>query len=212
MPEVNKAKITYIFWSTLLGMASFFISGVVADMVILRLDNYILASIIAGGIGALLLGLFLRMGQKISRMAIAGIIAVPMGLFISFLLVEGFGSLFPSIGAYFENSNIPDIIAIILMGMTFGGVFGAIIYGRKSIWLFSVVCGIVSFPFGLLIAAMNSGYGIKVWLENLFMVFGKIDLNFLAIIISLGIGIGLSIGLYNILKTRCMYFSKIDND
>lgn len=211
MSEIKTSRIAYMLWSTLLGTASFFISGVIASIVILRIDNYILASMIAGGIGGLLLGLFLRMGQKISRMAIGGIIAVPMGLFISFLLVEGFGSLFPSIGAYFENSSIPDIIAVILMGITFGAVLGAIIYGRKSIWLFSVVCGIVSFPFGLLVAAMNSGYGIKVWLENLLVVFGKIDLNFLAIIISLGIGIGLSIGLYNILKTRYMDFSDKDN-
>jgi len=133
-------------------------------------------------------------------MAIAGIIAMPIGLIISFLLVEGFGALFPSIGAYFENSTIPDIIAIILMGITFGAVFGSMIYGRKSIWLFSVACGTVSIPFGLLVGDMNSGYWIKAWLENLLEVFGKIDLNLLAIIISLGIGIGLSIGLYNMLK------------
>lgn len=200
MSKINTSKITYILRSMLLGMASFFISGVIACIVILHFDNYILATIIAGGIGGLLLGLFLRMRPKISRMAIAGIIAVPVGLFISFLLVEGFGSLFPMIGAYFENSNIPDIIAIILMGITFGTVFGSIIYGRKSILLFSIVGGTVSFPFGLLVAAMNSGYGIKVWLENLFAIFGKIDLNFLAVILSLGIGIGISIGLYNMLK------------
>jgi hypothetical protein len=200
MPKINTSKITYILWSMLLGMASFFISGVIACIVILLLDNYILATIIAGGIGGLLLGLFLRRYQKIIRLVIAGIIAMPVGLVISFLIVEGFGSLFPSIGTYFENSSIPDIIAIILMGITFGAIFGLTIYGRKSIWLFSVVCGTVSIPFGLLVGAMNSGCWIKVYLENLLKVFGKIDLNFLAIIISLGIGIGLSIGLYNILK------------
>lgn len=200
MPKINTSKITYILWSMLLGVASFLISGIIACIVILFLDNYILATIIAGGVGGLLLGLFLRMRQKIIRLVIAGIIAMPVGLVISFLIVEGFGSLFPSIAAYFENSSIPDIIAIILMGITFGAVFGSMIYGRKSIWLFSVVCGTVSIPFGLLVGAMNSGCWIKVYLENLLEVFGKIDLNFLAIIISLGIGIGLSIGLYNILN------------
>lgn len=181
----------------LLGMASFLVSGVIASIVILFLDNYILATIIAGGIGGFLLGILLRMHQKIKRMAIAGIIAVPIGLIISFFLVEGFGSLFPSIGAYFENSNIPDISAIILIGITFGAVFGLIIYGRKSIWLFSVICGTISIPSALLVGAMNSGYGINVWLVNLLDVLGKIDLNFLSIIFSLGIGIGLSIGIYN---------------
>lgn len=184
----------------LLGMASFLISGVMACIVILLLDNYILATIIAGGIGGLLLGLFLRMRQKIGRMIIAGIIGMPIGLMISFLIVEGIGSLFPSLGAYFENSAIPDISAIVLMGIIFGAVFGAMVYGRKTILLFSIVCGTVSIPFGLLVGAMNSGHWIKVWLENLFEAFGKIDLNFLTIIFSFGIGIGLSIGLYNILK------------
>jgi len=202
MSKINTSKITYILSSMLLGMASFIISGVIACIVILRLDNYIFATIIAGGIGGILLGLFFRTRQKIIRMAIAGIIGMPFGLMMSFLLVEGIGSLFPSIGAYFENSNIPDISAIILMGIIFGAVFGAMVYGRKSIWLFSLVCGTVAFPFGLLVGAMNSGHWIKVWLENLLGVFGKIDLNFLAIIMSFGIGIGLSIGLYNILKQR----------
>ncbi|HOE56715.1 MAG TPA: hypothetical protein PLI20_03905 [Bacillota bacterium] len=196
MPEIYKFRIVYVLWSMLLGMTSFLISGAMACSVIVLLDNYILATIIAGGIGGLLLGLFLRMRQKIIRMAIGGIIGMPIGLVMSFILVEGFGSLFPSIGAYFENSCIPDIIAIVLMGITFGAIFGSMIYGRKSIWLFSFVCGIASIPSGLLVGAMNSGYWIKAWLENLLEIFGEIDLNFLAIVISLGIGIGLSIGLY----------------
>lgn len=197
MSKINTSKIAYILRSMLLGMASFLVSGVIASIVILFLDNYILATIIAGGIGGFLLGILLRMRQKIKRMAIAGIIAVPIGLIISFFLVEGFGSLFPSIGAYFENSNIPDISAIILIGITFGAVFGLIIYGRKSIWLFSVICGTISIPSALLVGAMNSEYGINVWLANLLDVLGKIDLNFISIIFSLGIGIGLSIGIYN---------------
>ncbi|WP_185750830.1 hypothetical protein [Clostridium sp. KNHs214] len=65
-----------------------------------------------------------------------------------------------------REANISDIIAIILMGSVFGVVFGAMVYRRKSILLFSVVCGIVYIPFGLLVRAMNSGHWIKVWLEN----------------------------------------------
>lgn len=60
-------------------------------------------------------------------------------LSISFFLVEGFGALFSSIGAYFENSPVLDIVAIILMGITFGTVFGTITFDRKSIWLLSVL-------------------------------------------------------------------------
>ena len=200
--EINKFKIAYILWSMLLGMASFLISGVMACIVLLRLDSYILGPIIAGGIGGLLLGLFHWKYKMIGRMTIAGLIAVPIGLLGSFILVEGFGLLFPSVAAYFNNSNIADIIAIILMGIVFGVVFGAVVYGCKYLWLFSVVCGTVSIPFGLLVGAMNSGHWIRVWLENLFRIFGKIDLNFLTIIMEFGTGIGLSIGLYSMFKQR----------
>jgi len=151
------------------------------------------------------------MPNKISSMTIASIIGMTIGLIISFFLVEGFGTLFPSIGAYFENSFIPDIVAIMLMGITFGAVFGAINYGRKSIWLFSIVCGVSSIPSGLVVAALNSGYFLKVWPESLTDILVKIDLNFLAITISIGIGTGLSIGLYNISKQISTDDSSKDN-
>ena len=142
----------------------------------------------------------------IGRMTIAGLIAVPIGLLGSFALFEGlvggFGLLFPSVAAYFENSSIADIIAIILMGIVFGVIFGAIAYGRKSIRLFSAACGAVLIPIGLLVGSMNSGQWIKVWLENLFHIFGKIDLDFLMIITGFGIGVGLSVGLYSMIKQR----------
>ena len=94
------------------------------------------------------------------------------------------------------------MIAIILMGIVVGVIFGAIVYGRKSIWLFSAVCGAASIPSGLLVRAMNSRYYVKVLLSNLFQIFGKIDLNFLTIITGFGVGIGLSIGLYSRAKRR----------
>ena len=202
----NLFKISHILGSTLLGITSFFISGLIACIVILRFDNYIVGTIIAGSVGGLILGLFHWKHKMIGRMTLAGLIAVPIGLLGSFILVEGlvggFGLLFPSIAAHFENTGIGDIIAIILMGIMFGVIFGAIVYGRRSIRLFSVVCGAVSIPFGLLVGAMNSGHWIKVWLENMFIIFGEIDLNFLAIIMEFGIGVGLSIGLYIAFKQK----------
>lgn len=206
MSQNNLYKIVHILGSTLLGIASFFISGLIACIVILRFDNYILATIVAGGIGGFILGLFHWKHKMLGRMTFAGLIAVPIGLLGSFILVEGlvggFGLLFPSIAAHSENTGIGDIIAIILMGIVFGVIFGAIVYGRKSIRLFSVVCGAVSIPFGFLVDAMNSGHWIKVWLGNMFIIFGKIDLNLLVIIISFGLGIGLSISLNNILHNK----------
>lgn len=205
MSKISNSKIVSVIWSLILGKVSFFISGVIACIIILRLDNYILGTIIAGGIGGLILGLFHWKHKMIGRMTIAGLIAVPIGLLGSFILVEGlvdgFGLIFPSVAAYFQDTSVTDIIAIILMGIFFGVIFGTIAYGRKSIRLFSVVCGAVSIPSGLLVGAMNSGHWIKVWLGNLFMIFGNIDLNFLAVVIEFGVGIGLSIGL-NSIKRR----------
>lgn len=155
MFERKRTKKTYILWSTLMGMISFILGGVVASIVIVRYDNYILATVITGLVGGSLMGIFLSMKKKIGNMAIAGAFGVPLGLVLSFFLVEGFGALFPWIGAYFE---------------------------------------------GILVAAFNFGYPIKFWLENLLSVFGKIDLNFLAIVIFQGIGLGLSIGLKKVLK------------
>lgn len=206
MSKICNSKIACVIWSLILEKISFLISGVMACIVILRLNNYILGAIIAGGVGGLLFGLLHWKHKMIGRMTITGLIAVPIGLLGSFALVEGlvggFGLLFPSVAAYFENSSIADIIAIILMGIIFGVIFGATAYGRKSIRLFSAACGAVSIPIGFLVGSMNSGYWVKVWLENLFHIFGKIDLNFLMIITGFGIGLGLSMGLYSMAKQR----------
>lgn len=99
MSKIDNSKIFYVIWSLILGKVSFLISGVIACIIILRLDNYILGTIIAGGVGGLILGLFLWKHKMIGRMAIAGLIAVPIGFLGSFILVEGlvggFGLLFP---------------------------------------------------------------------------------------------------------------------
>lgn len=200
MFERKRTKKTYILWSTLMGMISFILGGVVASIVIVRYDNYILATVITGLVGGSLMGIFLSMKKKIGNMAIAGVFGVPLGLVLSFFLVEGFGALFPWIGAYFEGTNILDIIAAMVMGITVGSMFGATIYGRRAVLLFAIICGLAGLPAGILVAAFNLGYPIKFWLENLLSVFGKIDLNFLAIVIFQGIGLGLSIGLKKVLK------------
>lgn len=206
MSEIKNNNIIYILWSAMSGMISFFISGVIASLVILHFNNYILGLIIAGGIGGLLLGFFHWKQRMILRMTFASLIAVIIGFFGSFMLVEGLVGgirlLFPSVAAQFLNSTIPDIMAIILMGIVFGIIFGAIVYGRIAIGLFSIVCGVVAIPFGLLVGALNSELWIKAWLENVFKIFGNIDLNMLVIILEFGMGVGLSIGLYNYLKQK----------
>jgi len=201
MYKINKSKAAYLLWPLISGTFSFFVSGVIACIILLRLDTYILETIIAGGLAGLLLGVLLGMFKMIGKMTLAGLIAVPVGFWTSFILAEALFSI-PFLHALFENPHIPDIIGITFMGMLCGALFGAIICGNRSILLFSAVCGAISFPFGILVGLFNSGHPIKATFENLLAVFGPIDLNFLAIITSLGIGIGLSIGLYEKLKQK----------
>lgn len=192
MSENKNAKVAYILWPTLSGTISFFIGGVIVDIILLRLDIYILGSIIAGGIGGLLLGLLLRKRHNIGRMTIAGIVAVPVGFWVSFFLGYAFSEI-----PFIANSRVPDVLAFILMGALVGGLFGAIIYGRKSIWLFAAVGGILSIPLGSFVDALNWGR-----FDNLLNALGIPRPNLLPFIVSFGIGIGLSIGLYEMLKQR----------
>lgn len=177
------------------GMVSFFVGALAADILIVHLDNYILGLILAGAIAGILLSLLLRWPKKMVRIVIASIIGMPVCLLLSFFLVEGVGSLLPADVTALADSSAWDVVAIVVMGIIFGGVFGGIVFGAKTIIRFSVVCGMTAIPFGLLVAAMNSGFWMKDWLGNLFGFLGNIDLNLLAILVSLGLGTGLSIGL-----------------
>ncbi len=206
MSKIKNSVIISVIWSLILGKVSFLISGVIACIIILKVDNYILGNVAAGGIGGLILGLFHWKCKMVGKMTIAGIIAVSVGLLGSFMIAEGIVSglafIFPSFSEYFGRTGIADVIAIIFMGIFFGIIFGAIVYGPKSIVLFPVVCGVVSIPSGLLVRAMNLGNPIKELLVNLFQIFGKIDINLLVIIAGFGAGIGISIGLLNVFEQK----------
>lgn len=202
---MSETKTTYLLWSMLTGTISFFASAVITSMVLLPLDFAIIDTILAGGIGGLFLGLFHMNHHKIQKMGLAGLVAVPIGFWSAFILAGGADLLFSVFNVNTENPNIyntENMIAIIFMGIICGAIFGTIIYGRKSIWVFSVVCGVVAFPFGVLVGLFNSEDPVKATFENLFAVFGPIDLNFLAIITSFGMGIGLSISLFSMLKQK----------
>lgn len=206
MSKIKNSVVLSVIWSLILGNVSFLISGVIACIIILKTDNYILGNVGAGGIGGLILGLFHWKYKMVGKMTIASIIAVPVGLLGSFMVAEGIVGglefLFPSFYEYFGKTGIADVIAIIFMGVFFGLIFGAIVYGRKSIVLFPIICGAVSIPCALLVRAMNLGNPVKALLGNLFQIFGKIDFNLLVIIAGFGAGIGLSIGLLNVLEQK----------
>lgn len=206
MSGTNNAKTTDLIWSLILGTIAFLIAGVIAGIVVLRLDNYILATLVAGGIGGLLLGLFNWKHQLTVRMAGAGFAGVLLGFWGGFVLAEGlvggFGMLFPSIAAGFEGGWLADLLANLLMGLLFGAVFGGIVYGRKAIRIFSLVCGAATLPFGLLVRVLNSDHWIKEWLVDLFAVIGIVDINIVVMVTQFGVGAGLGIGLYHAAKPK----------
>jgi len=205
MPETRKNAWVFLLYSTLAGTISFVVSAVMTSMLMQTLDFAILDTILAGGIGGLFLGIFLLKHHMVAKLALAGLIAVPIGFWGAFILAGAVDLLFSLAGVNTENPqiyNIENIIGIIFMGIICGAFFGGVIYGLKSIGVFSAVCGMVSFPFGILVGFFNSGDPIKAKFENLLDVFGTLDLNFLAIVTSFGVGIGLSIGLYSLLKRK----------
>lgn len=185
-----------IFRSMFYGLIAFMVGSVLASIIVMFWDNYILALAVAGGAGGALMGLLLHYREKIIRMLVSGIVGMPIALMLSFLIVEGIGGLLPFVGHYFENTIVPDVTAVILLGIFFGGIFGGVVLGRKAISLFIITCGAVSFPSGLVVGALNSSNEIQDQLLNGVGFIGKIDLNLLSIIIFLGLGIGLSVGLY----------------
>lgn len=204
MSEIKKNGLVFLLWSTFAGTISFFISAGIIDMLLFPVDFVIIDTIFVGGIGGLLLGIFLLKQQRIRKMMLAGFIAVPIGFWGAFILAGGVDLLFSLIGVNSEDPKIygiANIIGIAFQGLLCGAIYGGILYGRKSIRVFSVICGMVSLPFGILVGLFNSGHPIKAMLGNILNAFGILDLNFLAIISSFGIGIGLSIGIYEKLNS-----------
>lgn len=181
--------------SALGGLLSFLISSMAGGIVIVIIDNYVLATIVAGGLGGFLLGLMLRLGSDTKKLAIAGLFAMPGAMIFSFLVAELFGAAFPGAGHFLEGTWLPDIIAISLMGMIFGAVCGAVLYDRKAFVFFGILCGITAIPFGIAVAAMNAGHILKYWLTMNIKLLKMMDINFVLITLSLGLGIGLCIGL-----------------
>jgi len=211
--EMRKNPAVFLVWSTLAGTISFLVSAGITSMLLSPLDFAIIDTFLAGGIGGLLLALLLLNRPKIPIMGLAGLLAVPFGFWGAFILAGGVDLLFSLIGIATQNPyiyNIENIIGIIFMGIICGAIFGAITYGRTSIGVFSAVGGVVSFPFGILVGLFNSGDPIKATFENLLTVWGPMDLNFLAIITSFGMGIGLSIGLFRMLdKTDSIVYPAV---
>lgn len=169
----------------LIGLIAFLVSGIIVGLLLSK-SNPMFGMLLVGAIGGLLMGLMLRMFNKLYKIVILSTVGTFIGIIIGFALGEVIASLSP----FLEESEIPNIILFIIMNAIYGAILAPLFHGRKSIWFFALVCGIVSIPIGLLLIITNG------------IVWGGLDLNFLVIVTSLGTTSGLSIGLYSLLKLK----------
>lgn len=191
-------KISYLLLSLILGLLAFTISGLVACYVIWKLNNYIMAYLITGGLGALFFSVLLRLKGKIMKITIAGLLAMPVSLFLSFGINEGIAFVLPKI-EFIEGLISPDIVMIAMTALFYGFIVGLAGYGKKAMWLFAIVSAVVAIPFGMLVVVLNTSRDIQMILTSISDIFNQLDLNFLCISLALGAGLGMSNGVYNMI-------------
>ena len=84
-----------------------------------------------------------------------------------------------------------------MIALIYGLIVGLVGYGKKAMWLFALISALVAIPFGMLVVFLNTSSDIQEFLTSINDILGQFDLNFLSISIALGVGLGLSNGLYN---------------
>ena len=206
MSTINMKEIPMMLVSPFLGFVAYFISGILANIVPGNNNIALLFFwfLITSSLGALLLAVFLQMRNKIIRMVIAGVVAWLVGVILGIEAGTFLIRLPISFFDFYPAPGFGDGYCVILMGVIFGGILGGIVFGKKSILLFSFVCGIVAIPFALINETMMPGTvsSAEAWLKHTLSIFGDVDIYFLVINFAFGIGAGLSIGLYRLLSSK----------
>jgi hypothetical protein len=204
MFKLDSTKKLYPLWTMLIGLISFLIGGIITETmrIVPGLSGFIqgegpfITLPITGGIGLLLLGLLLQMGKKTYKMVIVGLIGSAICHFLIIMLMFRY---------FYQTGNWGNFLYVLLMNIVFGAIFGTFIYGVRSAGLFFAVCGIVALPYGLLFMYMDSIQQLHMELirqENWSNFFALLNSSILTI--GIGTGIGLSIGLYSLLKAKNM--------
>lgn len=205
MAESSKSGkgIIYPVWTALFGAIVYLVSGLLVSKILGPMNLALGGNVIIGALGGLCFGLIL-FRERIGKALLAGIASLPIGFLSAFIVAEGLsillGVLVPQ-SMEMTASGIMNTVAIILMGVLCGAIFGLVYFGKESIYLFALASGIVGLPFGLLIDAFNKDLPIRGIIANALTFIGAPDLNMLAIVTSVGMGIGLSIGLYKSRKS-----------
>lgn len=191
MTEVKSTGFMGVLWALLSGLISFTVGALVAGYLYSITDNFFIIAV-GSGIGGLLLGLMLAMWEKLLRLVLICIIAVPVGILSTFLFAGILELLMPG----GRPIILMDILSITFTGLVFGFICGLALYGIRSSVLFALVTAIVVTPSGYLVALFNSDAPIKEIALDLVSGLGITDVNLIAILMGLGAGLGLSIGLY----------------
>ncbi len=177
-------------WLSVLGYfiastVAFFVGGIVASYTV---EFIFLGTLLAGAVSGVLLALFTRQFRKVGRITMAAAIAVSVGFWGTFMIGEG---LFYLIELVVDLGRLENILVFILMGVAFGGIFSAILYGKKAIILFMIVCGIVEVPCLYIAENLYRNEYITDTMKD----YGIVDLNMLFFVIGFGVGAGISMGL-----------------
>lgn len=187
----------YPVLTMLIGFISFLISGIFIGLISLRINEGLML-ILGVPIGSVLMLFLLHKLNKGKTLVV--IIWSELGGFAGF--ITGFtvgtvaggiiGLIFPSLSdmSKIQSQIIPNIFVLASADAIFGAFITRLIYGRKSISFFALVCGIASIPFGLLLSIP-----VKIALISF-------DQNLLFSLTSFGTTTGLSIGLYSLLKEK----------
>lgn len=187
----------YPLLTMLAGLITFSISGIITGFLSLT-TNEGLILILGVPIGSLLMLFALRKLSKdkvlsvIIRSELGGFAGFFVGFIIGELLAGIIGHFIPSLMGLeqLKAQIVPNIVVLIIADSIYGVLMGDLLYGRKSIGFFALICGIASIPFGILI-----GMPIDIaWIS--------FDRNLFFSLVSFGTTTGLSIGLYSLLKLK----------
>jgi len=185
----------YPLFTMFVGLISFLIVGTVAGLISLEINEGMIL-LLGLPIGSLLMLFILSKLDRdkilavIIRSLLGGFAGFLSGFIIGELLVEVIGFIIPSLKnlEQVKAQIVPNIVALSIADAIYGIFIGHLLYGRKSIKFFALICAIASIPFGILVSM-----SIDVdWID--------FEQNLLFMLVSFGTTTGLAIGFYSLLK------------
>lgn len=180
---ISKESKYYPIITTIIGALSFLGVAIVlgALSLLAGCDLNVLPLFIAGIVGPLVM--FLILGKR--ERLLLNVLISSVTLIFSFLLAFMLGYLVATIAPGGEQNVAVNVVAILVMIVIYGTVMGFMQNGKEAAVFFLSRAAITGIVLGLGIIAIGD---IKIW---------GLDLNYLYILTSFGITLGLLTGLYD---------------